>query len=230
MPPPCYFKARPDLAELPDFLNPLYAQQNFFKLAPMLTPNFSPFPNLTTERLLLRELTLADAPAVMRLRGNPDVMQYINRPLALTLADAEAWINIVTEALQKTDGISWCVCLKEDPSVHVGNIGLWRLEKENYRAEIGYMLEPSLHGKGLMYEAVQAVVDYGFRELKLHSIEGRIDPQNIASGRLLEKAGFVKEAHFKENYYLRDRFADTVVYSILTPAMEPEQDAKEKAF
>lgn len=197
----------------------------------MLLLNFSPFPERTTERLLLREFTLADAPAVMRLRGNPDVMQHINRPLALTLADAEAWINIVLETLQKSDGITWCICLKEDPSVHVGSIGLWRLEKENYRAEIGYMLEPSLHNKGLMYEAVQAVVDYGFREMKLHSIEGCLDPRNIASAKLLEKAGFVKEAHFKENYYLRGHFADTVVYSILTPyANEPEQDANEKAL
>lgn len=182
----------------------------------MLMPNFLPFPERTTERLLLRELSLADAPAVMRLRSNPGVMQYINRPLALTLADAEAWVGMVIEALQKSDGISWCICLKEEPSVHVGNIGLWRLEKENYRAEIGYMLEPSLHGKGLMYEAVGAVVDYGFREMGLHSVEGRIDPRNTASARLLEKAGFVKEAHFKENYYLRGFFADTAVYSILS--------------
>lgn len=197
----------------------------------MLLLNFSPFPSLSTERLLLRELTLADAPAVMHLRSNPEVMQHINRPLALTLADAEAWISIVLETLQKSDGITWCICLKEESSVYVGNIGLWRIEKENYRAEIGYMLEPSLHGKGLMYEAVEAVVDYGFREMKLHSIEGCLDPRNIASAKLLEKAGFVKEAHFKENYYLRGSFADTVVYSILTPyANEPEPDANEKAL
>lgn len=178
--------------------------------------------------MVLRELTLADAPALMRLRSNPDVMQHINRPLTLTVADAEAWIDMVMDALQKTDGISWCICLKEDPSRHVGNIGLWRLEKENYRAEIGYMPEPALHGKGLMYEALQQVTDYGFRELKLHSIEGRIDPRNAASARLLEKAGFVKEAYFKENYYLRGSFADTVVYSVLTPYdNEPEPDTKE---
>lgn len=195
----------------------------------MLTPNFSPFPERTTERLLLRQLTLADAPAVMHLRGNPDVMKYINRPLALTVADAEAWVNIVADVLQKSDGISWCICLKEDPSLHVGNIGLWRLEKENYRAEIGYMLEPSLHGKGIMLEAIEAVVDYGFRHMKLHSIEGRIDPRNIASGKLLEKTGFTKEAYFKENYHLPGGFADTAVYSILSPyAHQPEAASEEK--
>ena len=184
----------------------------------MLTLNFSPFPNLTTERLLLRELTLADAPAVKDLRGNPEVMKHINRPLTLTVADAEAWIAVVLENLQKSDGISWCICLKEEPSVYVGNIGLWRVEKENYRAEIGYMLAPHLHGKGLMYEAVQSIVDYGFREMGLHSIEGGLNPRNIASAKLLEKAGFVKEAHFKECHRLSDgSFADSAVYSLLSP-------------
>ena len=183
----------------------------------MLSPNFSPFPELQTERLLLRQMTLADAPGVMRLRSNKEVMKYINRPLTLTLADAEAWVNLIADALQKNDGITWCICLKENPEYHVGNIGLWRIEKENYRAEIGYMLEPSLHGRGLMCEAIKEVVRYGFDEMKLHSVEGRIDPQNIASGKVLEKAGFVREAYFKENYYLRGGFADTAVYSILTP-------------
>lgn len=195
----------------------------------MLSPNFFPFPELTTERLLLREMTLSDSPAVQRLRSNKDVMKYINRPLTLTVEDAQKWIGVIIDALQKAEGITWCICLKEAPLEHVGNIGLWRIEKENYRAEIGYMLEPRLQGQGIMYEAIQKVVDYGFREMKLHSIEGQIDPGNIASGKLLEKAGFVQEAYFKENYYLRGRFADTAVFSILTPysqAMSIEEEVQ----
>jgi ribosomal-protein-alanine N-acetyltransferase len=183
----------------------------------MLSPNFSPFPELTTERLLLRKITLADAPRVQQLRSNEAVMKYINRPLTLALELAEAWINVVLTVLEKNEGINWCICLKDAPSEHVGTIGLWRIEKENYRAEIGYMLEPSLHGKGIMYEALLKVMDYGFNVMRLHSIEGCIDPRNKASGALLEKAGFIREAYFKENYLLRGEFADTAVYSILNP-------------
>lgn len=186
----------------------------------MLSPNFFPFPQLTTSRLLLRQLVLSDAPGVQHLRSNPAVMQYINRPLTLTLTEAEAWIGLVMEALAGNNGITWCLCLKEAPSEHVGTIGLWRIEKENHRAEIGYMLEPELHGKGLMFEALQAVVRYGFAVMQLHSIEARIDPRNGASEALLHKAGFVKEAHFKENYRLGETFADTAVYSLLTPIRE----------
>jgi [ribosomal protein S5]-alanine N-acetyltransferase len=183
----------------------------------MLNPSFCPFPILTTERLLLREMVPADAPGVLRLRSDKDVMKYINRPLTQTIQDAEAWIDVVTTALQKAEGITWCMAVKENPSGFVGTIGLWRLEKENYRAEIGYMLDPSVQGQGIMSEAIQKVVDYGFRQMGLHSIEGRIDPRNIASARVLEKSGFVQEAYFKENYYLDGRFADTAVYSLLTP-------------
>lgn len=191
----------------------------------MLTPNFSPFPPLTTQRLLLRELLPSDAPAVQHLRGNKDVMTYINRPLTLTLQDAEAWVNLVRDNVANNDGITWCICLKEAPSEHVGNIAIWRIEKENYRGEVGYMIEPAHQGKGLMYEALQAVIHYGFATLQLHSLEGRIDPRNKASAAVLSKSGFVQEAYFKENYALRDGFADTAVYSLLTPY---EKDKRSK--
>ncbi|HET7899385.1 MAG TPA: GNAT family protein, partial [Flavisolibacter sp.] len=95
------------------------------------------------------------------------------------------------------------------------------IEKENHRAEIGYMLEPHLQGKGLMSEALPAVVRYGFTSLQLHSIEARIDPRNKASEALLKKTGFVQEALFKENYRLNEGFADTAVFSLLTPFREP---------
>lgn len=186
----------------------------------MLSPNFTPFPQMQTDRLLLRPLTLADAPRVQQLRSNEEVMKYINRPLTRTLEEAEGWISVIIEALEKNDGITWCICLKDTPAEHIGSIGLWRIEKENYRAEIGYMLDPSLQGKGIMYEALQKVVDYGFKELKLHSIEAQLDPRNSASSALLKKAGFVQEAYFKENYYLHGQFADTAVYSLLTPYRE----------
>ena len=181
----------------------------------MLSPNFNPFPELKTDRLLLRQMTLADAPGIQRVRSNTEVMKYINRPLTLTLEDAENWIKIVIETLEKNEGITWTICLKELPAEHIGNIGLWRIEKENYRAEIGYMLEPAYQGRGIMYEALQKIVDYGFNEMKLHSIEAHINPANAASAALLKKADFVQEAYFKENYCLRGEFTDTVVYSKL---------------
>ena len=72
----------------------------------MLNPGFLPFPTLTTDRLLLREMIPADAPGILRLRSDKEVMKYINRPLTRTTEDAEAWIGVVVTALQKAEGIT----------------------------------------------------------------------------------------------------------------------------
>jgi ribosomal-protein-alanine N-acetyltransferase len=91
------------------------------------------------------------------------------------------------------------------------------MAKEHYRAEVGYLLSLDYRGQGIMQEALRAVVNYGFQTMKLHSIEGIIDPENIASANVLKQSGFVQEAHFKENQFYNGRFHDTVFYSILTP-------------
>jgi ribosomal-protein-alanine N-acetyltransferase len=96
-------------------------------------------------------------------------------------------------------------------------MGLFRVEPENYRAEIGYMILPQFHGKGLMSEAVGVMVRYGFGAMGLHSIEAIIAPENHASARVLEKNGFSREAHIKENLLFNGEFLDTVIYSLINP-------------
>ena len=196
------------------------------KLVVMLAPIFLPFPELYTSRLLLRQMLLSDAPSLQQLRSNVEVMRYINRPLTKTLDEAVGWINVTLEALKNNTGITWCICLKETPSEHIGSIGLWRFEKENYRAEIGYMLEPALQGQGIMYEALVKVLEYGFKVLSLHSVEAHIDPRNVASAALLRKAGFIQEGYFRENCYYNGQFTDTAVYSILTPYKDATERKK----
>jgi ribosomal-protein-alanine N-acetyltransferase len=77
------------------------------------------------------------------------------------------------------------------------------------------MLLPTFQGKGIISEAIKEVVKYGFEEMKLHSIEAIIDPANISSEKVLQKNGFVKEAHLRENDFFNGRFLDTVIYSSL---------------
>ena len=90
------------------------------------------------------------------------------------------------------------------------------LQKENFRAEIGYALLPDYYKKGIADEALKAVIDYGFNTMNLHSIEANLNPDNIASAELLEKNNFEKEAYFKENYYFEGKFIDSLIYSLLT--------------
>ncbi|MEJ7588483.1 MAG: GNAT family protein [Ferruginibacter sp.] len=181
----------------------------------MLQPDFSVFPELTTSRLLLRKMTLNDAPEILKLRSDENVMRYIDKERASNISDAERFINKILDSLDNNDGITWGMALKENADILIGSIGYWRIIKEHYRAEIGYMLHPYHWKKGLMKEALLKVIDTGFTHLKLHSMEAHINPGNEASAAILVSTGFRKEAHFKENFFFGGVFRDTAIYSKL---------------
>lgn len=180
----------------------------------MLTINFSPFPNLETERLLLRRVDSNDIKEIFALRSNPETMKYIPRPLVKTDEDALEHIAMIDSKIDSNEGINWAITLKDNPKL-IGIIGHYRIKPEHYRAEIGYMLLPEYQGKGIISEAVKEAVKYGFNVMNLHSIEAIIAPDNYGSAKVLEKNGFVKEAHLRENEFYEGRFLDTVIYSIL---------------
>ncbi|AYL96283.1 GNAT family N-acetyltransferase [Mucilaginibacter celer] len=181
----------------------------------MLSPNFNPFPVLTTERLILRRFTHNDAADLFEMRSNEEVMKYIARPICKTIDDAVALIDVIDKLLDGNDGITWCICLKNSDK-YIGSIGFWRIEKHNHRAEIGYLLNPAYQGHGLMQEAVEVTIRYAFNDLGLHSIQANVEPENIASINLLLKNNFAQEAYFKEDHMHNGRFADTVIFSLLT--------------
>ena len=98
----------------------------------------------------------------------------------------------------------------------IGMAGLWRIMKEHHRAEIGYTLLPELWNKGLMSEVLKKIIHFGFYEINLHSIEANINPENLASKKVLEKAGFKQEAYFRQNYFYNGQFLDSAIYSLIT--------------
>jgi ribosomal-protein-alanine N-acetyltransferase len=182
----------------------------------MLTLNFNPFPVLETERLLLRCIQTDDAPALFELRRKPEVNQFLDRDPYPTIEETVTFIQEkVLKPLQENEGILWVIVLKEDPARLIGTTGFWRMIKEHYRTELGYLLDPDYWNQGIMKEALLATIDFAFSKTKIHSIEANINPDNLASARLLEKCGFVREAWFRENYYFNGVFKDSVIYSLL---------------
>jgi len=180
----------------------------------MLDPQFLPFPVLETDRLLLRRVEPADAKDVLELRGDVEAMKYVHKPPAKTIDDAIAFIAKVESALQLNEGIGWGIILKESNKL-IGHLGFHRISKEHFRAEIGYMISPAYWNKGLISEAIAPVIDYGFKTMKLHSIEAKINPDNSASRAVLKKQAFEKEAYFKEDFFYDGVFTDTEVYSLI---------------
>lgn len=181
----------------------------------MLDLNFDPFPIIETERLILREIKDTDANELFPLRADKNVMQFIDRPLAETIDDALKLIKIISDGHSNKESITWAITLKDNPEL-IGTIGFWRIEKEHYRAEIGYLLNPAQQGKGIMQEAIKVVLQYGFEKMKLHSVEANVNPSNSASIKLLEKNKFVREGYFRENYYYNGKFLDSAIYSLLS--------------
>lgn len=182
----------------------------------MLSLVFTPFPEIKTQRLLLRSMTEADAPELLFLRSDETVMQYIGREKTKSLEEAKEFILKINTSVAANESIFWAIALQNNPGTLIGTICFWNISKEHYRAEVGYMLHPAHWNKGIMKEAILAAIDYGFGEIRLHSIEARINPDNKASGVVLEKTGFIREAYFKEDFYFRGKFGDTAVYSLLT--------------
>lgn len=180
----------------------------------MLNFNFTPFPVIETERLVLRRITNDDVKEVFELRSNPETMKYIPRPLVKTTEEAFEHIAMIEDKIVTNTGINWGITLKNDAKI-LGIIGYYRMQPENYRAEIGYILLPEFHGKGIITEAVKQLISYAFKDLKLHSIEAVIDPENLASEKVLQKCNFVKEGHLKESEFYEGKFLDKVIYSLL---------------
>ena len=181
----------------------------------MLTLIFTPFPVLRTGRLLLRRLDKTDAKEIFFLRSNAEVLRYLGKEPATSVKEAEEFIDKINRNVDENVSIFWGIAFLDKPSILIGTICLWNIRPEYYRTEIGYVLHPDHWRKGIMKEAINCVVDYGFTVLGLHSIEALLSPGNTGSSAVLESTGFIKEAHLKESVYFRGEFGDTLIYSKL---------------
>ena len=163
--------------------------------------NFSPFPELHADRLLLRRLTVEDAPEIFFLRSDESVIKYLDREPATSIQDAKDFIQNIHQTVEAGETILWAIALNSKPGELIGTICFWKIEPKHYRAEIGYALHPQHWRKGIMTEAIEMVLDYGFKVMNLHSVEARISTRNIASASLLEKSSFIKEGHLTVTFF-----------------------------
>jgi len=147
-----------------------------------------------------------DDEEIFFLRSDKEILRFLDRDPAKTIVEAREWMRI-----------AWAISLKSDPKL-IGTITFWNVQKGHYRAEIGYALHTQFQGRGIMQEAISAVLDYGFNILGLHSVEANVNPNNAASINLLERNGFVREAYHRENYYYNGHFLDSAIYSLINPS------------
>jgi ribosomal-protein-alanine N-acetyltransferase len=108
-------------------------------------------------------------------------------------------------------GIRWGMTLKGDHKV-IGSCVFYNMVTEHYRTDIGFVLNRDFWGQGIAQEALKAVITYGFQNLNINRIEAVIEPPNIASQKLVERLGFVREGLLRSYEYFDGKFDD--LYSI----------------
>lgn len=175
---------------------------------------FNEFPVIETKDLILREINSEDTSVLFQNYSDKEVMKYFGRELLKDISEAEEKIIMTNSDFKNKIGIRWAVCLKADRKM-IGSGGYWRILKDHLRAEIGYELSQEFWGKGIMTEALQAIIEFGFTRMNLHTIEANIDPENIGSVKILEKLGFKREGYFKDSFLFNGKFTDTASYSLI---------------
>lgn len=176
--------------------------------------DFGPFPVLTTERLILRALTPADAGDVFVFWGDPEVQRFNAEP-SRDFEETRQFIREMHAAYQAGRSVMWAVAERCDGRV-VGAVSLHDWSRRHQRAEVGYTLAQSWWGRGMAYEAVAAVCAFGFDQMGLHRIEAETIADNHRSVRLLERLGFQREGTRRE-YSLEDDglFHHSAMYGLL---------------
>ncbi|MFK7907803.1 MAG: GNAT family N-acetyltransferase [Chitinophagales bacterium] len=169
---------------------------------------FTPFPVLTSERLTLRQATKADLEEVFYLRSDKEINQYIKGATSKNMEEVKAFLEMISEAERIGKSVYWGINLGGNSKM-IGSICLWNFSENEKVAEVGYGLGLDFQNQGIMSEALQCVLVYGFNDLGLQEIEAYTHHQNEASKRLLVKNGFHLIEGKKDEYN-----ADNLVFGI----------------
>ena len=155
----------------------------------MPNPDFSPFPELTTRRFILREITRTDASFIFKLRSDQETNALIGRENSKSIEDAVLFIEKIQTNVRRNESVYWVICFQNVPDP-AGTFGIWNFNLATGTAEIGYELLKEFRARGIMTEVLPAIIRFGFEEMKLKWITAFTTEQNIGSVKLLEKHGF----------------------------------------
>ena len=167
-----------------------------------------------TERLVLRPLRHGDESDLVAYRGRDDVVRYMPTD-PLTTQAAPGFI---------ADNDRIILAVEHDGRV-IGDIVIKAGLMADRQAEIGWVLSPAFHGRGLATEAARELLALAFSDLRMHRAWAQIDPRNLASARLCERLGMRKEAHFLQDMWFKGEWGDTAVYGLLAAEWRASQAA-----
>ena len=171
-------------------------------------------PTLETDRLILRKMTPDDAEAMFAYASDPEVTRYVSWELHRSIEDSRAFLELALGKYEGGEEPNWGIVYRGDHRF-VGACGLVSWEAEHGRAEVGFVLSREYWGRGLMPEAVRALIRFGFDTMNLNRIEARCIVENTASARVMEKAGMAYEGTLRQREYIKGAYRDMKLYAIL---------------
>ncbi|WP_337018233.1 GNAT family protein [Oceanobacillus massiliensis] len=172
------------------------------------------FPIIETERLVLRKVVKEDAKDMLAYLSDKEVVKPMGLEPFQTEEDVLDEIHWYDTIYNDGTGIRWGIALKDSDKV-IGSCGFLNMQTKHYRAEVGYELNKEHWGKGMASEALAAVVAFGFRHFQLERIEALIEPDNIASQKLVERQYFIREGLLRHYEFTCGKFDDLYMYSVI---------------
>lgn len=176
---------------------------------------FTQFPIITTERLRLREPRAMDREAIYDMWSDPHVTLYLPHLAHHRLEDTDIQLHDYAYRYRRHLAITWAITFKDREDELLGTCSFHHFGANHRRAETGYALRTQFWRQGITYEAMLAILNYGFGDLDLQRIEALIDDANTASKNLLLKLGFTYEGCLRERALIGDTLKDEHYYSIL---------------
>lgn len=171
--------------------------------------------NITTERLVLEDLTGQDRAGIQRIAHDPGVMKYV----LIWLENDEQIAGFLQHAIdesQRADRRDYVLAVRVRGKRDFAGFTMLEMDrKQMSTAEIGCILLPEYWKNGYASEILRALLAFGFEKLSLHHLYGKCDVLNLASTRVLEKSGLQYESTLHEHVWLRDHWRSTRYYGML---------------
>lgn len=175
---------------------------------------FSRLPTLSTERLVLRKVNQKDAADIYEYSQDEDVAKYVLWQAHKNISDTRHFIRYLVGQYRSDRPSSWAIVYRETGHV-IGTIGFMWWNRDHSSAEVGYSLSKAYWNMGIMTEALEEVLRFGFMTLHLNRIEAQHEPANEASGRVMQKVGMTREGILRGRLRNKGNFVDVVLYAIL---------------
>jgi RimJ/RimL family protein N-acetyltransferase len=171
-------------------------------------------PTLETTRVRLRQLSAADLDDLHGVFSDQRAMRYWSRPAFVDIAQTREYLAAIDAGRERGDLLQWGIEHMAEDRI-IGTTTLFHIDREQGRAEIGYILASPWWGQGLANEALTCLLQHARDEMKMRRIEADVDPRNSASLRCSERLGFLREGYARERWMVAGEIQDAVLLGLL---------------